>query len=480
MALLMAWPARGAKLTLEDVLRNTLERSGEIQEVEHDLDIARAQLERARAAAWPQGDFVLIGAPIWEETGDALRSVSNFDKWGPFVQTQGQVIQPLFTFGQISNYKKAARKQIEATTGLVAMKRAEVLLKAKEFFYGYQMAYQLEQLLDDLVGFLEEAVETVTKSKGKGKGKKANIKPHDLYNLKTNLENLRQLRLKAIAGRKTAERAVSWISVTEFETLGKRKLKPVEFEKKELEEYVRMAKAGRPEFDALNAGIAARRALANAKDAQSNPTLFLGAFWQLGWSPVRQFQPSIYANDPFNRLQGGAALGVRINLEFKRHSAEAAEERAQAMKLEAQKKYAGPGVELQVKKAFWELEEATQGLEIAKKRKRLGRKWFVSNGMGWSIGVVEAKDLMEALEGDGKAKQNYIESVYAHNMAVARLSQAVGKELAEDLDYGPAPSKPATATPPAATPSEDNKGDNAMDEAPGETAAEASADSDED
>ena len=90
----------------------------------------------------------------------------------------------------------------------------------------------------------------------------------------------------------------------------------------------------------------------------------------------------------------------------------------------------------QVKKAFWELEQAVEGLKLAEERKKIAKKWFVSSAMGWSIGLTKAKDLLEALEGDGKAKRNYIETIFAHNMALARLSQAVGKEITS-LNYRP-------------------------------------------
>jgi hypothetical protein len=76
-----------------------------------------------------------------------------------------------------------------------------------------------------------------------------------------------------------------------------------------------------------------------------------------------------------------------------------------------------------------ELEQAVQGLEIAEDRKKMGKKWFVSNAMGFSIGITPAKDLMESLEGSGNARKNYIETVYSLNMALARLSQAVGTEV---------------------------------------------------
>jgi len=159
--------------------------------------------------------------------------------------------------------------------------------------------------------------------------------------------------------------------------------------------------------------------------------LFVGAFGEASWSPVREKQKSIFAMDPFNRIQGGAGLGLKFDLEFARHSAEAAEQEAEAMKLKAKESYAVPGIELQVKKAYWELEQAAQGLEVAERRKALGKKWFVQSAMGWSIGITPAKDLLEALEGNGLSKKNYIETVYALNLALARLSLAVGEELTE-------------------------------------------------
>ena len=159
--------------------------------------------------------------------------------------------------------------------------------------------------------------------------------------------------------------------------------------------------------------------------------VFVGAFGSYPWSPVREKQHSVFANDPFNMPFGGVGVGLRLDLEFKRHSAEASEQEAELIKLKATESYAVPGIELQVKKAFWELEQAKESLEIAERRKELSKKWFVSSAMGWSIGLTPAKDLLEALEGDGLAKKNFVETVFSFNMALARLSQAVGREVAE-------------------------------------------------
>lgn len=416
-------------ITLETILKSTLEKNGQIQESVQDIEIARAQLARANAAVFPKAEAVVLLAPIFEERGNALESHSNWSKWGPLVKGGAQLIQPLYTFGQIGNYQKAAEHQIIARSGQADMKRNELVLTAKEFYYGYLMANDLDKLVGDLSKFLEEAADTADENLKKGK--KANVKQHDVYKLKTALEDLRQKKLLAVQGKQTAERAVAWVSGLTFEKLPSPTLRPEAFEKRTLDEYLKIAKGGRPEFAALAAGQTARLALRDAKRAQSYPVLFAGAFVSLPWSPVRDKQTSIYANDPFNRIEGGVGIGLKFDLEFWRHSAEASEEEAEAMKLKATESYAAPGIELQVKKAYWELEQAMAGLEVAERRKALARKWFVSSAMGWSIGITPAKDLLEALEGDGLAKKNYIETVYGLNMALGRLSQAVGKEITE-------------------------------------------------
>lgn len=416
-------------LQLEEVLRQVLSKNAQIRESEGDVDIARAQRERARAAGYPRGEAMIVGAAVPEETGDAINSVTNLSKWGPFVRVSAQLFQPLFTFGQLGGYRNAADSQIAAKASLADAKRNSVVLMAKEYYYSFAMARELEKLVEGLVGFLEEAVSTAEGSSGKKK--RDAVKPHDLYRLKVALEDLRQKKLMASAAVKTARRAVEWVSATPKIDLNGVRLEPERHVLKPLEEYVRLAKETRPELKALAAGQAARASLRDAKRAQSYPTIFVGGFIAIPWAPTRQKQNSVFANDPFNQMAGGGGIGLRFDLEFARHSAEAAEEQAELMKLKATADYAAPGIELEVRKAYWEVEQGREGLALATKRRDLAKRWFVSNAMGWSVGVTPAKDLLEALQGEGEAKQNYIQTVFALNMALGKLSQAVGKEVTE-------------------------------------------------
>lgn len=415
-------------ISLRDFLDKTSMNNGMIREKAEEVEIAQAQLARAQAAFWPKASIGFLGAPTFEETGDALNSQTNLNKWGPFLRGSFDFVQPLYTFGMLSEYEKAANQQISAKTEMTSARKNEVLLQAKEIYFGYLMACDFERLLEDLSSFLKEALATAESTKADDE-KKGPVKPHDLYKLRTTVDDLDQKMLYAQAAKKTAEKALAWIAgVTDLELLEK-SLEAPTYESKKLDEYLKLSQARRPELKALPSGIAAYEALADAKQKQDYPVIFFGGFGEFNWSPVRTRQNSQFAFDPFNRPQGGVGLGLKFDLEFKRHSAEAQEQRAEASKLKATQSYAVPGIELEVKKAFYELEQAKQSLAVADRRKKTAKKWFVSSSMGWSIGITPAKDLLEALEGNGLARKNYIESLYALNMALAKLSKAVGQDL---------------------------------------------------
>ena len=416
--------------TLEGILKSTLKQNGMIEEANQDVEIARSQIELARSALFPKASATILGAPMPEIRGDVNHSKINFGKWGPFLMGSLQVIEPIYSFGMIPSYQKAAQEQLEAKTGLAQAKKNDVTLMAKEFYYGYLMARDLEALVEDLSSFLKDAIKSVEEGNDSKKSKNT-VKPHDLYQLKTTLAELEQKKLFANSAKQTAEKALNWVSGSQYANFDSLNSVAENFDKKTFEDYLDLAKKNRPEFKALSAGIKARAALREAKEAQSYPVLFVGGMITKSVSPVADKQISSFAMDPFNGIQGGVGLGLRFDLEFARHSAEAHEQEAEMMKLKATETYAAPGIELQVKKAYLELEQAVQGLEIAAERKKLSKKWFVSNAMGFSIGITPAKDLMESLEGNGNARKNYIETLYSLNMALAKLSQAVGTEVTQ-------------------------------------------------
>src|SRR5262245_20246296 len=118
-----AWGAEEEPLMpFENILKVTLEKNAQIQEAVADIEIARQQLERANAALFPSVSAIILAAPIFEERGNALKSTSNLSNWGPYLNAGVQVIQPIYTFGQIGGYQKAAEGQIAANTELAEMK----------------------------------------------------------------------------------------------------------------------------------------------------------------------------------------------------------------------------------------------------------------------------------------------------------------------------------------------------------------------
>ena len=176
-----------------------------------------------------------------EVRGDANGSRVNMGKWGPFLLGSLQIVEPIYSFGMISSYQKAAAEQLEAKSELAQAKKNDVTLMAKEFYYGFLMAKDLEALVEDLASFLQEAIKSVEENPN-GKKSKSQVKPHDLYQLKTALADLQQKKLYASAAKKTAEKALNWVSGSNYESFESLSSGIETYEKKSFEDYLEMAK----------------------------------------------------------------------------------------------------------------------------------------------------------------------------------------------------------------------------------------------
>jgi outer membrane protein TolC len=57
------------------------------------------------------------------------------------------------------------------------------------------------------------------------------------------------------------------------------------------------------------------------------------------------------------------------------------------------------------------------------------RKWFVAAAQGYEIGTSDPKDLIDALKAYFTARFSHLQSIHDHNVAVAKLEQAVGRPI---------------------------------------------------
>jgi hypothetical protein len=122
-------------------------------------------------------------------------------------------------------------------------------------------------------------------------------------------------------------------------------------------------------------------------------------------------------------------VGLKLDFQWQLAQAKSGKLAAEALELEAKQGFAYQGIELEVRKAYLEVQEAESRLSAAKKGYSSGKKWLTKEIISYSSGLSGSGGLAEAYGARAETTKSYYEAVHLHHMAWASLSKAVGKEV---------------------------------------------------
>ena len=434
-SLFAAAPKEKVKVNLNTAIQRMIQFNGELAGERKDLDFAEGRMDQARAALFPKADLYILGAPIFKETGNALGTVKDYSKWGVFASAKLTIIQPIYTFGVISEYKKAAASGYEVETQKVRSKEAELIYRLKQFYYGVQLANDLFDIVKDGREKLEKAISKAEVMLARNK-----IKREDLFALKAYYAQITTRYDEALRIRDIAKKALAWVmglSVDSDIELEDETIVPEELELKSQDDYVTQVYASRPELKMLTSGIEATYALWKGQSKQKRPAFFAMGYGNIAFTPtnIRSPQHNAYLNDPFNDMSGVFLLGFKFNLDWWTINALSKQSKAEYEKLEAQKDTLTEGMVLQVERAYREAVDNKNAIGYTKEGETNANKWMINAFLGYGMGFNEARDLTDSLKAYFEAQLNYNMAIYNYNMALADLTKFTGKEVVPSIKY---------------------------------------------
>lgn len=95
-------------ISFAEGLRELLEDNATLLESKAAILKFRALKDQADKSDWPQVDILAFATVLNEGRGNSLQYETNYEKWGPYLFAQGNVVWPVFSFGRITLGKKAA------------------------------------------------------------------------------------------------------------------------------------------------------------------------------------------------------------------------------------------------------------------------------------------------------------------------------------------------------------------------------------
>jgi outer membrane protein TolC len=183
-----------------------------------------------------------------------------------------------------------------------------------------------------------------------------------------------------------------------------------------VEEALRRAYASRPDYQAAVQQVLSAQRFRSAATAEHLPTLSFGGNYGAA---------GVNLGDSHGVFQAGATLeipifaGGRAHADTLRAEATLHERRQQLENLRGQIDYEVRAALLDLKAASDEVQVAKQALDLANQTLQQARDRFVA-GVADNLEVVQAQEVLAS------ANENYIASLYAHNVAKVSLARAIG------------------------------------------------------
>jgi outer membrane protein TolC len=417
-------------LSLEQAIAIALKNNPEIKESRAGVLGAKAKKSQADAARYPQVDALAVLGPSPRARGNQVFSPNRQSDptiSGVFARGIFTVIQPIFTFGEISGLRKAASSNIKLEEARVEEKSSEIVAKVKEFYFGYLAAKDLLSLAEEVKEQLDDAKKKVRKLLDKDSD---TVDEVDLYKLEafTSVvdDGVNEAKKSVILALGALKFSMGVPGDEQFELADKHlflDVHPVE----KLPYYQAKSSVLRPEFRQVSEGLKALQALVDVEKSKYLPKFFLGGLWDVAEATNRDDLENPFVIDPLNHDNiFGVVVGFKWHFDFGITAGRVSEAQAEYQKVLHKKTFAEQGIPLQVKKAYEEIHEAAKNIKSTENSYKFARKWLVSAVANFDLGVGEAEEIFKALEQYAKTRAENYKQILAYNMALADLDQASG------------------------------------------------------
>jgi outer membrane protein TolC len=184
-----------------------------------------------------------------------------------------------------------------------------------------------------------------------------------------------------------------------------------------LEQALMGAYANRADLKAAQAQVEAAELAKKAAQAERYPYVdFAGDYGAIGTSPQNSHGTfSVTGSVRFPIFTGG-----RIRADTEEADAAQSQRRAEAEDLRGQ-------IEAEIRQAFLDLTAAANQVALAQSNRGLAQETLAQSRDRFAAGVADTVEVVQAQEQVAAAEQDYIASLYAHNLAKASLARSMGQ-----------------------------------------------------
>lgn len=423
-------------------IRHALNVSPEVDAVTAELDFALARSHLARASRFAtEFNFQTAHAiaPGLKNLPDGVPSESYYlypevrNDWEdirPLNRFEVDLIQPLYTWGQLSGSIRAARFGVKVEEAAVEEKKIEVALRTGELYFGLLLAEALSRLTDEAGEIVERAKGEIRRLLDEGA---EDVDDADLFQVLITEQEFRSRVIEVTQQLQTVRSALErqlFLPDGSVVVPAEAVLDPLPFALDSLEAYQRLALENRPELARAIAGLEAREALVTVARSDFYPKLFLGAQSRVTLTEGRFRQPSPYISDDYRGRSLRAGLGLRLPLNFGQTRAKVEQAEAQRNEVRHQQRAARQLVLFEVEEAYRNLITTRGAMQAQEEALRISREWLRTEQINFDLDLGDTENLVRAVQTSLELEASYYDRVRRYNVAVLKLLSATGTLVA--------------------------------------------------
>lgn len=422
-------PERPVRMTLAQCVDRALRVSPDIEQAVLAVEGLEARLSEAKfAGIAPRLQWTNVFGPAPGIVGDTERVEtirSDLSDLGVFSRTQIELVQPLYTFGKISNAKKAAGYGLEAGEAAVESRKSDVAFQVKKLFYGLVLARELREIILESEEKVREARDRVNEMIEEDSGDvgqndllKIDVFEYEVQQSRTRAEKSIEMGKSALKSVLELDRSSDFDIVHTAAETGSAGLEA-------LDVYIERAKNRRYDIRQLRAGVLARRALMKVARSDFYPQIALAGSLQWGIAPHRPELDNPFLRDDFNFLRGGAVITLRQNFNFGLTRAKYLARKTELEGLVTRESQAVNAVALQVEQTYRDVIEARTNVVNSDRALRSARAWLTAAKLGFDV-TGDSSELLDAFTAHAKMQHAHRQSVFQYRVSRAELDHVTG------------------------------------------------------
>lgn len=401
------------------------------------LAYTHAQLDEAKWApyfqGWNAGATVGIipslgGTPYYGATPSSQLNPSFNTSVGPFFQFSVNGAIPLYTFGKISGYQRAAEAQIRFNEWDLEKVRQQVRADVRRAYFQLQLARDALYIADEALKGIDKGLQKITEQLAKSAGGYDEV---DRLRMQFYKDELVARTGEAHRGEDVTLAALRFLTgiATDFDVPDE-PLKRPEVVIRPVASYLVAARLFRPEVNMARAGVAARRAQQDIAHARFFPDIYIGGNASYLIAEKATQQTTAWVLDPFNRFGWGAALGARWGLDVLPNQARLVQSESQVEEARSLERLALGGIGVEVENAYGAVNEAKIREEAWSRNEHLAKGWLTSVQDAIDLGTKDERFLIEPTRFYIGARVSHVQAIMDLSIALSELARASGDDSA--------------------------------------------------